>query len=64
MIIMDKNLKIVYLDRVTAGPIDLKERFSKYGEYIEYEDTDFSEIDERIKDVDVVITTRIKLGKK
>ena len=64
MIIMDKNLKIVYLDRVTAGPINLKERFSKYGEYIEYRDTDSSEIDERIKDVDVVITTRIKLGKK
>lgn len=61
---MDKNLKIVYLDRVTAGPIDLKERFSKYGEYIEYGDIDSSEIDERIKDVDVVITTRIKLGKK
>ena len=61
---MDKNLKIVYLDRVTAGPIDLKERFSKYGEYIEYGDTDSSEIDERIEDVDVVITTRIKLGKK
>ena len=61
---MDKNLKIVYLDRVTAGPIDLKERFSKYGEYIEYGDTDSSEVDERIKDVDVVITTRIKLGKK
>ena len=64
MIIMDKNLKIVYLDRVTAGPIELKERFSKYGEYIEYGDTDSNEIDERIKDVDVVITTRIKLGKK
>ena len=61
---MDKNLKIVYLDRITAGPIDLKERFSKYGEYIEYEDTDSSEIEERIKDVDVVITTRIKFGKK
>ena len=61
---MDKNLKIVYLDRVTAGPIDLKEKFSKYGKYIEYEDTDSSEIDERIKDVDVVITTRIKLRKK
>ena len=61
---MDKNLKIVYLDRITAGPIDLKKKFSKYGEYIEYEDTDSSEIDERIKDVDVVITTRIKLGKK
>ena len=61
---MDKNLKIVYLDRITAGSIDLKERFSKYGKYIEYEDTDSSKIDERIKDVDVVITTRIKLGKK
>ena len=61
---MDKNLKIVYLDRITAGPIDLKEKFSKYGKYIEYEDTDSSKIDERIKDVDVVITTRIKLGKK
>jgi len=61
---MDKNLKIVYLDRITAGPIDLKKKFSKYGEYIEYEDTDSSEIDERIKDVDVVITTRIKLRKK
>ena len=61
---MDKNLKIVYLDRITAGPIELKEKFSKYGEYIEYEDTDSSEIDERIKDVDVVITTRIKLGKE
>ena len=64
MIIMDKNLKIVYLDRITAGPIDLKERFSKYGEYIEYEDTDFGEVDERIKDVDVVITTRIKLRRE
>ncbi|WP_299572685.1 NAD(P)-dependent oxidoreductase [uncultured Leptotrichia sp.] len=61
---MDKNLKIVYLDRITAGPIDLKERFSKYGEYIEYRDTDFGEVDERIKDVDVVITTRIKLGRE
>ena len=61
---MNKNLKIVYLDRITAGPIDLKEKFSKYGKYIEYEDTDSSEIDERIKDVDVVITTRIKFGKK
>ena len=64
MIIMDKNLKIVYLDRITAGSIDLKERFSKYGEYIEYGDTDFGEVDERIKDVDVVITTRIKLGRE
>ena len=61
---MKKNLKIVYLDRITAGPIDLKEKFNKYGEYIEYEDTEIGKIDERIEDVDVVITTRIKLGKK
>ena len=61
---MDKNLKIVYLDRITAGPIDLKERFSKYGEYIQYEDTEFGEVDERIKDVDIVITTRIKLRRE
>ena len=61
---MKKKLKIVYLDRVTAGPIDLREKFDKYGEYIEYEDTEVGEIDERIEDVDVVITTRIRLGKK
>lgn len=54
----------MYLDRVTAGPIDLREKFDKYGEYIEYEDTEVGEIDERIEDVDVVITTRIRLGKK
>ncbi len=41
---MDKNLKIVFLDRITAGPIELRERFSKYGEYIEYEDTDADQI--------------------
>ena len=45
---MEKNLKIVYLDRVTAGPIDLREKFDKYGEYIEYEDTEIGKIDERI----------------
>ena len=61
---MDKNLKIVFLDRITAGPIELKERFSKYGEYIEYEDTDTDQIVERISDADVVITNRIKLRKE
>ena len=61
---MAKNLKIVFLDRITAGPIELRERFSKYGEYIEYEDTDADQIVERISDVDVVITNRIKLRKE
>ena len=42
---MKKNLKIVYLDKITAGPIDLREKFNKYGEYIEYEDTEVGEIE-------------------
>ena len=61
---MAKNLKIVFLDRITAGPIELKERFSKYGEYIEYDDTDADQIIERISDADVIITNRIKLRKE
>lgn len=61
---MSKNLKIVFLDRITAGPIELRERFSKYGEYIEYEDTGADQIVERISDADVVITNRIKLRKE
>ena len=61
---MAKNLKIVFLDRITAGPIELKERFSKYGEYIEYDDTNPEQIVERISDADVIITNRIKLRKE
>ena len=61
---MKKKLKIVFLDRGTAGSIKLTERFSKYGEYIEYDDTEKNELEERIKDADVLILNRIKLGKK
>ena len=61
---MEKKLKIVFLDRITAGPIELKERFSKYGEYIEYDDTSPEQIVERISDADVIITNRIKLRKE
>ena len=61
---MKKKLKIVCLDRGTAGSIKLTERFSKYGEYIEYDDTEKNELEERIKDADVLILNRIKLGKK
>lgn len=60
----DRKLKIVFLDRATAGPIELKERFSKYGEYIEYEDTEKEKLEERIKDADVIILNRIRLGEK
>ena len=61
---METKLKIVFLDRITAGPIELKERFSKYGEYIEYDDTNPEQIVERISDADVIITNRIKLKKE
>ncbi|RRD38988.1 3-phosphoglycerate dehydrogenase [Leptotrichia sp. OH3620_COT-345] len=60
---MSEKMKIVFLDRKTAGPIELKEKFSKYGEYIEYEDTDENLLEERIKDVEVIITNRIRLRK-
>jgi len=36
----------------------------KYGEYIEYDDTDADQIIERISDADVIITNRIKLRKE
>lgn len=57
-------MKIVFLDRMTAGPIELVERFSRYGDYIEYEDTGKEELEERIKDADVLILNRIRMGKE
>lgn len=54
-------MKIVFLDRDTAGVIELRKRFEKYGEYIEYSDTADEEIEERIKDAEVIILNRIKL---
>lgn len=63
---MEKNskLKIVFLDRGTAGPIKLVERFSKYGEYIEYINTENEDVIKRLEDVDVVILNRVKLNKE
>lgn len=54
-------MKIVFLDRGTAGSIQLREKFEKYGEYIEYSDTAKEELEERMKDAEVVILNRIKL---
>lgn len=62
---MEKNnLKIVFLDRDAVGPFELKERFSKYGEYTELNLTNEDDIASVIKDYDVVILNRIRLGKK
>ena len=62
---MEKNkLKIIFLDRNTVGPFELKEIFSKYGEYTEFNLTNDDDIASYLKDYDVVILNRIRLGKK
>jgi len=62
---MEKNkLKILFLDRNAVGPYELKGIFSKYGEYIELNLTNNDDIASYLKDYDVVILNRIRLGKK
>lgn len=62
---MEKNkIKIVFLDRNAVGPFELKEKFLKYGEYIELNLTNDDEIGSYLKDCDVIILNRIRLGEK
>jgi len=61
---MENKLKIVFLDRNTVGPFELKNIFSKYGEYTEFNLTNDDDVASYLKDYDVVILNRIKLGKK
>ena len=62
---MEKNkLKIVVLDRNAIGPFKLKEKFSKYGEYTELNLTNDDDVGSYLKDCEVVILHRIRLGKK
>lgn len=62
---MEKNkLKILFLDRNAVGPYELKGIFSKYGEYTELNLTNNDDIASYLKDYDVVILNRIRLGKK
>lgn len=62
---MEKNkIKILFLDRNAVGPFELKEIFSKYGEYAELNLANHDDITAYLKDYDVVILNRIKLGKK
>lgn len=58
------KIKILFLDRNAVGPFELKEIFSKYGEYTELNLTNDEDIASYLKDYDVVILNRIKLGKK
>lgn len=62
---MEKNrVKILFLDRNAVGPFELKDIFSKYGEYTELKLTNDDDIVSYLKDYDVVILNRIRLGKK
>ena len=62
---MEKNkVKILFLDRNAVGPYELKGIFSKYGEYTELNLTNNDDIASYLKDYDVVILNRIRLGKK
>ena len=61
---MENKLKIIFLDRNTVGPFELKEIFSKYGEYTEFNLTNDDDVASYLKDYDVVILNRIRLGKK
>ena len=62
---MEKNkLKILFLDRNAVGPYELKGIFSKYGEYTELNLTNNDDVASYLKDYDIVILNRIRLGKK
>lgn len=56
-------MKIVYLDSSSLGKQNLK-RFEKFGEFKEYATTSPQELEERIKDVDIVITNKVVFGEK
>lgn len=57
-------MKIVFLDMYNSNPGDIDvSRFEELGEFITYERTEKSDIKERIKDADIVMTNKVKLGK-
>lgn len=57
-------MKIVFLDMYNSNPGDIDvSLFKELGEFITYDRTEKSDIKERIKDADIVITNKVKLGK-
>lgn len=57
-------MKIVFLDMYNSNPGDIDvSKFEELGEFITYDRTEKSDIKERIKDADIVITNKVKLGK-
>lgn len=55
--------KIVLLDGKTMGPFDFS-ILKELGDFVEYDFTKPSEVEERIKDANVIITNKVVLNKK
>ncbi len=54
-------MKITVLDKLSLGEDTPLERFSQFGEAEYFDSTDQSKIEERVKDVDVIITNKVKI---
>jgi len=56
-------MKIVFLDALTLGDVDF-ERFKSLGEIKIYQTTDKSEVIERVKDADIIVTNKVVIDKE
>ena len=56
-------MKIVFLDSYTLNPGDLSwDVFQSFGTFVTYDRTLPSEVIERAKDAEVIITNKVRLG--
>lgn len=56
-------MKMVFLDMYNSNPGDIDvSKFNELGEFITYDRTKKDDIKERIKDADIVLTNKVKLG--
>lgn len=55
--------RIVLLDGKTMGPFDFS-MLKEFGDFVEYDFTKPSEVEERIRDANVIITNKVVLNKK
>lgn len=57
-------MKIVFLDRDTLGNEINTKNIEEQGEYISYNLTEKNDVNERIKDAEVIITNKVYIGKE
>jgi len=55
-------MKIVFLDASTMGPMNLAKVFASYGEYVQYDYSEQSQVVERVRGATIVITNKVKIG--